>query len=89
MKTKQIIESKYWNGLNQTEMNNMIKVIKSNPKINYKKLDEFYSKYKKGKAIIEADKDMKAFKKFLEWILFLIIILGIGLIIYGLIRSLC
>jgi len=42
----------------------------------------------KTKQIIEADKDMRGFKKFLEWLLFLIIVLGICLIIIGIVKGL-
>ena len=43
-------------------------------------------KSKKSYANTEEEKNMKGFKKFLEWMLFLIIILVISLVICGLVK---
>jgi hypothetical protein len=75
---------KYWNNLTQAEMNKIIKIVKYNPKINYKKLDELYSKSKKGYKIIEANKLYKELKGFIQWIGFFMIIRGLYLLGQGL-----
>lgn len=45
-------------------------------------------KSKKGKAIIEAEKDFKGFKRFMQWIGFLIMFIGLGLIITVIVKAL-